>query len=348
MPSPSVQKGKTPWNKAAFEKMKAGWSAERVARDEKRLKTILAMAAMSPSLTEALNWAVSHGVEFFIDHTMVDSSAGYYAIGTGIIGISIALPEVSPVTARTLAHEIRHAWQDYHGFIASPDQSSKSGEFTKFFMQNALVEADATAFENRVRNEMNAARHTSRRRVVQEQKGLVQSIFNLFSGTGAATGAVTPQPVLIEKTEDIRNNFLDWFLDMPTISYYGGQASKFFGEMWGVYKGEVPDRCFEFVSEGCVVAGIDVDSYEEILKLGKGFSEGNYLTALPKDLLFQQILRPSFVRCFYGAANKEDKQLVAEVRKCELRQKIKNQKKAKRKKSPPSFGKWFKASGKPV
>ena len=77
---------KTGWNKAGLEKFRAGQSAERIARDKKQLSRMFSLAAKSPELADALEWAESHGVEIIVDRTS-SSVGGYYWAGSGVVAL---------------------------------------------------------------------------------------------------------------------------------------------------------------------------------------------------------------------------------------------------------------------
>ena len=106
-------KPETHWDQTAFDELKATWSPERIAEDEKALQEIFALAADVPLLAEALEWARSHGVKFFIDRTATGIE-GYYKPGTGVVGIT-ARGLANPGEAiESIVHEVRHAWQQYN------------------------------------------------------------------------------------------------------------------------------------------------------------------------------------------------------------------------------------------
>jgi hypothetical protein len=282
------QKPEVKWDQTSFEKLKATWSPERIAQDEKTLKKIFNLAAGAPLMAEALEWAQQHGVKFFIDHKASSNIGGYYAEGTGVLGVTESMLDNPASAVTVITHEIRHAWQDYQGFNA-PDYVivANNPDFTKHFIRYALVEADAKAY-----GEYAALQY-------QYKEALNQNPAQ-------------------DESAYFRKGFLSWFASPATKSFYGDWASKLYGQYYGVYKGALPVGPLEFRSPVPPLGnGINIDSVKDVLRLGENFSgTKNYLAELDKlqpDLLPKKILDRSLANTFWGAANDNQKKLVAEI-----------------------------------
>lgn len=322
--------GRVRWDQAGFEKLKAAWSSWRVMRDRQRLNKIFNLAACSPTFAAALAWAKKHEVQFFVDHSVVNCG-GYYAGGTGIIGIGkkrTAQPD--PRSAAILAHEIRHAWQDYHGLLARPVPGDASGTFADFFIKKSLMEADAAAFESLVEDEMNQSLNASRSKLSAWLPWKKTSSRNLDE---------------IQQTQDrdsLRREFLGWFSNPDVTVHYGDYSSKEFGQRLALYPGALPERRYEFEPEDTQAAGIDISSYKTVLQLGQGFDGKNYLAGLPHEVFAKRILRPSLAGTFYGAANDQQRKLVTDIRKSELKQKMAQEQERKSQGMYSPLNKWLK------
>ncbi|MCE9508044.1 MAG: hypothetical protein K8R48_07005 [Alphaproteobacteria bacterium] len=290
-----LKKIKVRWDQSGFERAKSGWSSERIEKDEKSLKEAFNQASRVPVLKEALAWAQAHGVKFFIDRTCVNVG-GYYTPGSGVVAIAEKHTHFMQDFVRIIVHETRHAWQDHHGLLKRSPHN-----FAGYFIKNSLIEADAYAFEKRAEDECRLA-NLKRQRADHQ---VLKSLFAL-------------QENLADKESYLAGRFLEWFSsDRP--KFYGDAASKHCGRFTGVYQGVMPEnntelRLFTFP----LGSGIDITDTQRVLELGKAFSGRNYLAGLPHEVLSKKILSPTLAMSFYEAANDDQKQLTAALRKREL------------------------------
>ncbi|MDE2336338.1 MAG: hypothetical protein KGL10_03410 [Alphaproteobacteria bacterium] len=287
MAAQQIYKRKVDWDQAAFRKMRATWSPERKAEDRKILRRVFNKAAASPTLAAEMKWAKAHGIKFFIDRTAVNCG-GYYTLSTGVVAIG-ARYAFDDSGMEVLAHELRHAWQDYHGLIACHGKTPKFGNFSTFFINNAMIEADAMAYGQRVRDEIRAASLKKRNNPVPA--GLQTSLDN--------------------ENADLGKKFLSWFGNSFYTRFYGDFFSKAYGRKWGLYEGELPLRNFEHPFDKDVhKSGFDTSDRQDVLRLGVNFSgTRNYLADLPPEVLPRRILSPSLARTFWGAANNNQRKL---------------------------------------
>lgn len=129
------------WDQKDFEKLMDSLSPERKEADQKSLTALFNKAAKSPTLKAEIEWAHQHGIKFFVDRTS-QGVGGYYMEGTGVVSIAEQHIDLS-FGIEVLAHEIRHAWQDYNGLL--PDMTEQ--DFLSYYTLVTLAEADATAFQ---------------------------------------------------------------------------------------------------------------------------------------------------------------------------------------------------------
>jgi len=280
------------WDQTEFEKLKATWSPERIAADERRLKEIFALAAHSPTMKQALDWAHDHGIKFFIDRQAVNCG-GYYQWNSGVFAITDQYAYPSAYAVNAITHELRHAWQDYNGFLAYDLSPDGKMSFTAEFINTALTEADATAFG-----------------------GLAEAEY---------IAAKTQREITTPSDISLRRHFLDWFNSSRTPYFYGDYRSKHLGRKWGIYDGQLPTHKFEFerANNYARQTGININNINDVIQLGVNFSgTGNYLAELPPDILPKKILRPSLADTFWGTANVGQRKLTTELRKAHLRKKL--------------------------
>jgi hypothetical protein len=297
-------KPETSWDQTAFEKLKATWTPERIAEDDATLKNIFALAADCPLLAEALDWANTHGIKFFIDHQAVNIG-GYYTMGTGVMAV---VPKTSLSMEEVMVHEIRHAWQDYHGLVSWDDNTAHDGCFNDFFINNALIEADAKGYGLLAASQARAARRT------KEIKA---------AGLAIPESLSHYQEELLDENAQLGKGFLSWFRSDFQPAAYGDFFSKFYGQKWGLYTGALPERNMEFDLDPPHLRGMDINNIQDVLRLGFNFSgTKNYLAALQPDILPKKILRPSLADTFWGKANMTQRKLTGELRKAHLKKKL--------------------------
>lgn len=300
MPEPtqkqsSPQAPRVQWEQTHYEELMASHSVRRQRRDEKTLRKVFAAAVDCPILAEALEWATAHGIKFYVDRTGKDMG-GYYTNGTGVVAL---LPKLSADKVGTIVHEIRHAWQDYHGFLPAGYEKS----FADYAMNDALIEADAAAHGL----------------VAKEQMDLHKPLKRLWRKLFA------PRKLTVDVAATLEDGFLAWFATPATTRYYGRLYSETHGELLDVYTGKGSKGRAEFNPDltSLQCDGIDTGNLQDVRRLGKSFSGGsNYLAHLHPDVLPKDILRPSLVYNFWGAARRKDRKLTAAIRKEELREKL--------------------------
>jgi hypothetical protein len=211
-----------------------------------------------------------------------------------------------------LVHEIRHAWQDYSGLIAWNDDTPNNSSFNEFFINNALIEADAKAFGDLAAAQMTMAR--AEKEIRNPDQPMPKWRRDFLSDH---------QKLVENESAGLGEKFLEWFQSRFTPQFYGDFFSKAYGQKWGLYEGALPPRNLEFEIGPPQRAGMNIHDAQDVLRLGVNFSgTKNYLAELQPDILPKKILRPSLADTFWDAANDGQRKLTAALRKAHLKQKL--------------------------
>ncbi len=299
------------WNKAPLEAFRAGLTAERRDMDDERLLQVFNLSAKVPELKDALDWATEHGVEFIIDRQA--RCGGYYWPGSGVV----ALVERSSFhsdarLAGVVVHEIRHAWQDYYGMIATAETT-----FTNYFIKTALIEADATAHQMLAEGQMGIV--SSREYLAKPLPAHKNEVpyFLIYREEMAAA--------IAEKEEKLSNReaflwqaFRGWYSSFnPPL--YGDAALRLFGKKLGIPEISQRNIGYEFKPESLSMhKGVDFTRDEQLRRLGKGFKVGNYFNVAARHELAKRMFSPSLAACIFDEEARKPQPLVAEVRRREL------------------------------
>jgi hypothetical protein len=300
-----------PWDQMEFEFIATTWTPERRAKDEAILKRIVEAAEMTPTGRDALKWAREHGIQFFIDHSVIHEIAAYYCPGRGLTGVGKNYEKLAEAV-ESLVHEIRHAWQDYHGFLRIKDKN-----FSSYFTRDALIEADADAFGSQARYEYEAVRLSALASPTEKQR----------------KDLTFYRSCIVSKNENLIWHFQYWFKREGGLRFYGHKDSKFLAAAYGLLGKKTPKEVeagnqmeIHHTFPICHGEGLDLTHIESIISLGRDFSgTGNYLAEMHRkhpDFLVKQILRPSLADTFWGVANDEQRKLTTELRKAYLRKKL--------------------------
>lgn len=303
-------KPQTHWERTAFDALAATWTSERIEADQALLDEISKLAENCPLLKEALDWAQKHDIRFFIDRQARDIN-GYYTPGAGVLGIGSNILSNPGDAITTLVHEIRHAWQDHYRFIASNPEDAPPDPFRPHFINTVLMEADATAFGERARDQYRAFL------IKKEGREIPQKL----------------QDSLANEEADLGEKFAAWIKLRWRTEAYGDDLSREFGGKWGIAKyDDLNGERVEFEAAVPQARGINLDNLQDILRLGVNFAGNkNYLAKLQPDFLPKILLRPSLADTFWGFAKPEQIKLTSDLRKEHLKERL-----AQRKKKPKS------------
>jgi hypothetical protein len=279
----------TLWDRTAFNELKATWSPARIAEDKKTLKAMVAMASGSPLLSQELQWAKEHDIVIFIDRSLSsDATSGYYVPGTGVIGIPERVARDTELMVVTLAHEIRHAWQDCQGFIGTPSFN----DFAQDCIAQAVLEADAEAYGERARQQYEETQKAWREN---------RPVENVVQNAGV----------------DLARNFMAWFRTPGDTHYYGASLVRLYDMKADFQRATGRKTHRQGSSEFSVClerppSKLDISSPEGLLLLGMSFSgASNYLSNIPRETLRSQVLNPARAETLWDTATPDDKERIA-------------------------------------
>lgn len=229
---------------------------EQLASDKRRIARFLRHPPDVPVLKDALAWAQAHGVKIMIDHNLKGAGA-YYPLGSGVVVLPthLFMRGNKAALAASATHELRHAWQDFHGLLGSQASSP-----ARAMMAIALVEADARAFEKLARDQYYFSRYG-----VQHDRAAEMGM--------------------------LRDGFRKWF-DSYSSSFYASRHGEIMARCFNVpaAKGDSVKASYRLQSP--VRPCIDPDDRTALEKLGRGFDGGtrNYLLPLLKDFVPRTVL----------------------------------------------------------
>lgn len=301
----SREQRKANWGKFALRDFEARHTKERKARDAARVAFAHSLAAKSPVLKQALDWADAHDVTIIIDEK-VTNAYGYYTPGNGVVALQARLFEGmgtvqgEAMIAGVLAHELRHAWQEFSG-ISTDHGKRSSADYT---IMIALIEADAMAHEKLA--------DAQYRLNSERQYGL------------ADTKDFERRRQELEKPEFLQETFRSWYPARGGI--YGENSMRFLGSIRGIPGVTRKQYNAEFIAfgNGAERKGIDFTRPEQLRKLGQSFTGVNYFDGMKRDEFDRFFLSPGLSRQFFNTANKPDSTALA-LRKNELKAKAKAQ-----------------------
>lgn len=305
------------WDRTAFKAYTDGLPPGRVEDDRKKLSRLFLAAAKVPAARAALDWAFDHGVEFIIDRNM--GAAGQYHAGTGVLAVSEEMfaPGMLSEVVGTLTHEIRHAWQDWHGLLPNT-----ANGFLDFYVRQAVLEADAHAYGFLAYHQHEYA---------DAQKHLERAVADGNKYSAQYLGARVEQMAgALKKPEAVLwRGFNDWFSsDNPEM--YGRITLQGVAAQLGL--ADVAEDALstpglqdelrppEFSPQGTTqppLTGVDIASADSLAPLGKSFEgRGNYFRQGARDFIEKGILSRKAAAAFYKQGAKPHP-LVEEVTQAE-------------------------------
>lgn len=311
-PAANTNERKPEWNQKALGKFRRARDKATKADDAAKLSRLFNLAAKSPELKDALDWAKAHGIKFIVDRKS-SSVGGYYWVGSGVVafGASSAFSSDDRL-AGVAVHEIRHAWQDWQGMIPSVES-----KFSDYNIKIALIEADATTHQKLAERQVKAAQER------EWAEGLEKR--NPALGEQALERAEQSAKFEAERREArLRDGFMAWY-NGPLPGIYGTTAYRLFGSKLGIPGVRPRDHGIAFKPEAVPAEdGIDLTRPEQLRRLGRSFngSNRNYIDLLDKNELFARLLSRQASAAFfpkYGPrAMKADRKVIEEIRKREL------------------------------
>lgn len=113
-------------------------SEKKQASDQNRIECIRQRVSQSTLGNALLEWADDNDIQILMDNEC-KGVIGYYMIGTNTVCLNILFD--NEALLGTLAHELRHAWQDHNGLLSNTITTPQD-----YATQIRFTEADAFAF----------------------------------------------------------------------------------------------------------------------------------------------------------------------------------------------------------
>lgn len=301
------------WDKSDLRDFLAKHDDARKAQDAKDLSRVFNLAAKVPVLKAALDWAKENDIDLIVDRTS-RNVGGYYWEGSGVVTLSLPAFRSDEYLAGVVVHEIRHAWQDRYGMIPTASRS-----YADYNINIALIEADATAHQTLAEKQTRLAKTldqmemtdasekgASRRKLLQKQADWLQA-------------------ELADPEKCMWDGFKNWYVGFGKASAYGKATMNLYGEVLGIPGVRKNDYKYEFgMSSVPVSTGIDFQRPEQLRRLGKSFTAGNYLNKAGKDEFQRYMLSRSaslrfFRKSYYKSTLPGSTRTVEEIRSRELK-----------------------------
>jgi len=263
-------------------------SPERLQKDQERINYLLKEISNSPTGQPLLKWAKDNNLKIFMDDTL-KSAGGYYTptSGTVILGSK----QDDNYLIGVLAHEIRHAWQDYHEMIPTSFIDPKD-----YILQVRLIEADAFAYGELIREESRAFH--------------INSFNNSSSGVSLEIEGFSPKRCqqLLEshphRIQALKQLFKSFFKNDRSINFYEARSLNSCFIKLGLSDKINIDGEYKNISIPYpTIKGIDVHNLDAIHQLGKTFSNDNYLKGLSMEALSLKMLFHAVSRNSYHSLN---------------------------------------------
>jgi hypothetical protein len=300
------------WNRGCLDEWRARHSDMRRQDDAKLLSRMFNIAAKVPQAKEALDWARGHGIEFIVDRTTTRAN-GYYGLHAGVVAVTADALKDPAQAVETLTHEIRHAWQDWHGLL-----NRKPGRFAEFFPVVALTEADADAFGKRAARQYYQVKK-------YESWARWKRVLPLKRYLGKLEKQISDSQ---KDPENLWKGFLNWFHRGRGFTY-GSRTMEWLAKELGVPGATLSPNGHEFYAFADRDAperdAPDYRQDEVRLRLGRGFSgRRNYFNTKAHRRTLEGVLDPENCERFYS--DRKRPKLMDDIRKCAARLKLQKQK----------------------
>lgn len=316
------------WRRGNLAKWRRSRGDARLRADAALLSPVLLAAKDLPVAQNAIRWALAHGIEFIVDHTVKDAY-GYYHPGTGVVALSArmlqnACEQGGFIKALgVLVHEIRHAWQDYHDLLYIADKATVAASpFARDLVIEGLYESDAEAHAALVRAECNIAhmqgrialmealpRNASRDRMIGTWRAQMQDLQEETADAGAF----------------LREHMLQWYAPFNYATVYGRALRQTYGYHLGLRR-HLPQHGFEYRPPRGIaaVAPPDVHRREVLEKYGRSFAGVNYMAGMDRAFFMRHMLSPASASFVFPEDEPVEAlpcQLSREIRRAQLRAK---------------------------
>lgn len=317
------------WMRDNLPAWRAARDPDRAIADEECIMQLRAAMRESKTAAAALDWADRHGIEIIVDHTV--RAGGYYWPGTGVVAVSarqLGHTGYLATAVNTLTHEIRHAWQDYHGLIYCPtNEEGATSPLGRDLAIEGLFEADAT-----VNGRLAEAEYKYNR--TQQRVAMLRDLQKEQPERGRAEllkvfekAAREEQRQCTSDAQALWQAFTGWY--RMWAGPYGRHRRSEYAHALGL-AGAANDHGFEYRRpEGCVLMTPPDFSRRDMLdQLGRSFAGVNYLQSTQaRDTVGRLLLSPGaaeryFPRNVTAAGKGKPDALTRKIRATQLRARL--------------------------
>lgn len=245
---------------------------KRQRHDQKRVKGIRALVAQTKIGKALLEWADEHDVRIMMDDQT--EAGGYCMMGYRFVALNRKCND--EYLAGTLAHELRHAWQDEQGMIPclngvdDPDAPPPQ-DVGDYITRVKFIEADAFAVGEAVRRTVHFLKHERAKEEYYFDKGEIYEREEVPD---------------YESPQALAKGFTSFFSHFSRIALYENRCIASFAKASGVKNIVIPLSEGEYLMPGLkspqAVPGIDVNDAAEVRALGDMMGMGNYTDHLPQ------------------------------------------------------------------
>ncbi len=249
---------------------------KRRKKDQRRIREIRRLMAKSPLGKKLLDWADANNIRIEMDHQT--EAGGYYmSSGYKMIGLGARCP--NEYLTGTLAHEIRHAWQNSQDLI--PTISGMDKPVQDYVTQIKFIEADAFAVGEAVRKTVGFIRDGERR-----EDWMLCNFDRIHPEK-----TKTPD---FESPEMIAKSFSSFFYGGARMHFYESRTLARYAKNIGVKGVVIPCGQSEYINENTPFlhkkAGVSLTNRQELCRLGDVFGK-NYMGHLPQNILANPVYR---------------------------------------------------------
>lgn len=264
-------------------------TAERQKKDKRLIRDVRHLVASTKTGKALLEWGDENNIMIVVDRQT--EAGGYYVTGHKTVALNGTSGK--NYLAGTLAHELRHAWQDAQGLIPCiSDVGTGQQSVEDYITRVKFIEADAFAIGDAVRREV----EKKRRKEIREQ-------FLLESGSRWKEVTNDNEERDWEKPENLAELFTAFFRNLRKRDFYEARCLARYAQHAGLEKIVVPCGSGEYLDVSLPsqeIRGVDVNDAGDVRKLGALFDGQNYMDHLETDFH----LKPKYRKLFLeGAAD---------------------------------------------
>ncbi len=246
-------------------------TSERIEFDNSRVNQIKDILSLSQTGSDLLEWADDNSVEILLDNQS-ENNIAYYVPRSGFIALSAHVQNEKLAIA--LGHELRHAWQDFNGFIPTVLDNIKD-----YANKIRLIEADAAAIETLIIFEL--LNQGIKIDLNPRQKKYLK----------IADQSLKQSPDYLKGHEVLWGGFCGFYSDSNAKDYYDSRCIYNSALLLDVLqeKPTIINSGTEYMAANLEYevdrkSGIGIKDFKTFTSIGEVIEQGNYLKNIPIDL----------------------------------------------------------------